>query len=226
MTQPNDTTIGPNPSGICFCGCGGNTPLASQTKPASQLVKGLPIRYIHGHFSRMPRKQAADPNPSGLCGCGCGEKTPIAQRTVLRENKVRGFHRTHVPGHGRRMNPPIYVINEVTGCWDWQGTLSAGGYGIATKCNGTRLAHRIEYEKRYGPIAKGLEAHHKCGNRACVNPDHIEPLPPLDHVRADRLSIPDSEIANIRKLAESKSHREIARMYGVTHTTIGDILKR
>lgn len=39
--------LGPNPSGLCECGCGAKTPLATRTR--GLLVKGQPTRAIHGH---------------------------------------------------------------------------------------------------------------------------------------------------------------------------------
>jgi hypothetical protein len=40
---------GPNPSGICQCGCGGKTSLARYTDPTRGCVRGQPKRYIHNH---------------------------------------------------------------------------------------------------------------------------------------------------------------------------------
>src|SRR5918993_3065803 len=49
---------GPNPSGLCMCGCGERTRIASQTHAALGHVKGQPIRYIKGHQARGRRRPA------------------------------------------------------------------------------------------------------------------------------------------------------------------------
>lgn len=36
------------------------------------------------------------------------------------------------------------------------------------------LAHRLVYEGVYGDLPKGSHVHHKCANRYCVNPDHLQ----------------------------------------------------
>jgi len=45
-----------------------------------------------------------------------------------------------------------------------------------------RLAHRAVYEALVGPIPKGLSLDHLCRNRACVNPEHLEPVSLVENV--------------------------------------------
>jgi hypothetical protein len=62
------------------------------------------------------------------------------------------------------------------GCWRWTASLSREGYGNATWHLKRAIAHRIAYTLVVGPIPKGLQLDHLCRNRACVNPDHLEPV--------------------------------------------------
>jgi len=65
------------------------------------------------------------------------------------------------------------VIKNDEGCWEWKAT-TANGYG-QMKVDGVKcLAHRLSYELHKGPIAKGLVVRHKCDNKLCVNPEHLE----------------------------------------------------
>lgn len=46
---------GPNPSGLCMCGCGQPAPIAKETSTRNGYVKGQPVRFIYGHQSSVNR---------------------------------------------------------------------------------------------------------------------------------------------------------------------------
>lgn len=69
-------------------------------------------------------------------------------------------------------------------CWEWMGGRSSTGYGMfhipATRNVPHRKAHvhRLVLEILAGPVAPGHHVDHLCRNRGCLNPDHLEVVPP------------------------------------------------
>ncbi len=68
-----------------------------------------------------------------------------------------------------------------TGCWMWTAALS-GGYGHVSIDGAIRLAHVLT-RSLLGPIEDGLEVDHKCRNRWCCNPEHLEPVTHAENMR-------------------------------------------
>lgn len=62
------------------------------------------------------------------------------------------------------------------GCWEWQGYRTVGGYGRICRRGKNHSIHRYVYQQVVGPIPDGLELDHLCRERACCNPEHLEPV--------------------------------------------------
>lgn len=70
------------------------------------------------------------------------------------------------------------VINDDTGCWEWNASRTPDGYGVVSyppRSGRTRNVHRVVYELLIGPIPEGLTIDHLCRVRHCVNPAHLDP---------------------------------------------------
>jgi hypothetical protein len=68
------------------------------------------------------------------------------------------------------------VEESQSGCWLWRGGLT-GGYGTirlkdSPLHDGRTRAHRAAYEHFVAPIAAGMQLHHLCAEKTCVNPEH------------------------------------------------------
>ena len=58
-------------------------------------------------------------------------------------------------------------------CWMWTAGTSPQGYGIFWDGRRNVSAHVHAYRLAYGPVPLGLQIDHRCGVRACVNPEHL-----------------------------------------------------
>lgn len=77
--------------------------------------------------------------------------------------------------------------NGPLGCWVWTGQLHPTGYGqfivMSGKRGYPRRAHRIAWELLRGPLKPEDYIDHLCRNRACVNPDHLQPVTNRENIR-------------------------------------------
>lgn len=69
------------------------------------------------------------------------------------------------------------------GCWLWTAYVRPNGYGRFMVAAGkAEYAHRFAYELWVGPIPAGMCLDHRCRNRRCVNPAHLEPVTQLENL--------------------------------------------
>lgn len=98
----------PRPSGWCECGCGQRTPLARSTSLKRNIYRGHPLRFIHGHHTRLMK----GPTAGGWKG-GERQKTSKGYWTVYapthpdanRAGRVMEHRLIWEQTHGVRLQP-------------------------------------------------------------------------------------------------------------------------
>jgi hypothetical protein len=117
---------------------------------------------------------------------------------------------------------PDYTIDHETGCWNWIKGLSPQGYP-------GRYAHRRYLERATGTkLPKGWHTHHKCHNKRCVNPDHLEAQEPRPHIVSHRIkyagdgNLTFEYVQRVRELYADPtlSIQDIADRTGVYYQTV------
>jgi hypothetical protein len=77
------------------------------------------------------------------------------------------------------------AIPNEAGCYIWNGAVTKWGYGNFYVRNRPKVKHTVSHkwiwEFIHGPTPDGLELHHSCENKLCVNPAHLELLTPAEH---------------------------------------------
>ncbi len=68
-----------------------------------------------------------------------------------------------------------------TGCWIWDGQISNSGYGRIMELQADRRtkmvsAQTASYHAFIGAVPDGHLVKQSCGNRLCINPEHLQLL--------------------------------------------------
>jgi hypothetical protein len=138
------------------------------------------------------------------CECGCGEAPKPGNR--------------YVHGHNSQAAHKDFVV-DWNGCWVWQRSMMGHGYGRLKRAGKWVSAHRFYYEQHVGPIGPGLTIDHLCRNRACVNPEHLEPVTLAENQRRAGLrKLSDDDRLRIALSSAPPAHD--AARYGVAVSTI------
>ena len=123
------------------------------------------------------------------------------------------------------------IIIDDNGCWIWQGSIIAKGYGQAKDLEGDRYAHRNSFTVFKGPIPEGKLVRHTCDIMPCINPEHL--IPGTDQDNVDDMiirgrkgtckgvtymrTVTEEAIEGIRQMAdEGYNYQQIADHYGIS----------
>lgn len=128
------------------------------------------------------------------------------------------------------------------GCWDWDGSITSGGYTEVFWKGKHLVGSRVSYELHIGPIPEGKIVCHTCDNRKCTNPDHLfvgsnkdnstDMVKKKRHIHGEKAynaKLTNEDVINIRaeyqKGVRGKGYRSLAVKYGVSDITIYDIIR-
>jgi hypothetical protein len=68
-------------------------------------------------------------------------------------------------------------------CWEWLAYRNALGYGVfAADTKSNTMAHRFSLGLVGVVVPHGLHTDHLCRNPGCVNPAHLEVVPPAENI--------------------------------------------
>lgn len=167
-----------------------------------------------------------------LCECGCGKPAPIAKRSSSHWGWVKGEPMRFLRGHGNiggqsRSQEPDYIVDPITGCWNWQRYKDDKGYGVIKRKGENYQAHRYFYEKHKGMIPEELQLDHLCRNTSCVNPDHLEPVTGVENTRRGlNAKLSKGQAIEIKmRIKGGEKQVYLAREFGVSAGCINAIAK-
>ncbi|MBZ5735036.1 HNH endonuclease [Nocardioides sp. TRM66260-LWL] len=105
------------------------------------------------------------------------------------------------------------IPEDQSGCWEWPGRKTAGGYGVmragVSGSHARLYVHRAAYELWVGPIPEGLVIDHLCRNTLCFKPQHLEPVTPAENTR--RGEAPSTAQARAKVCAKGHEYEPGAR---------------
>lgn len=111
-----------------------------------------------------------------------------------------------------------------TACWIWKGSIPKSGYCNVSVNGKNELVHRLFYRHYKGELigdppkvpgtnGNPMEVHHRCNQRACVNPEHLQGIKQKEHLRMHKtrgvegrknkcFSLKPTTISALRELAQ------------------------
>jgi len=135
-----------------------------------------------------------------------GDNVYVRPNSTIRECVAcrKASARKRVKGRDPRADETRFFgyVAQAGDCWAF-AQLSPDGYGRFWFAGKQVRAHRWAFEFMVGSIPDGLVLDHLCRNRACVNPDHLEPVTQrINTLRGETLPA-----QNILKMLCARGHR-------------------
>jgi hypothetical protein len=94
--------------------------------------------------------------------------------------------------HGRYSWQPVAHDTELvdlgyeTPCRVWTRGTQGAGYGSRGLDGKNRLTHREAFEQEHGAIPEGYVLHHLCGQKRCLEVDHMVAISRAEHCKIHR----------------------------------------
>jgi len=131
------------------------------------------------------------------------------------------------------------MVDKTDSCWLWKGSKNTYGYGQISINSKQKTCHRFSWLLAGNTILEGHVIRHKCRNRHCVNPEHLETGThqenALDRVRDGTVAngckqgkskLTEEQVRAIRANPNNKTQMELGKEYKVYISTIEKIISR
>jgi transposase len=196
------------------------------TKPARELAEryGVSTPTIYdirnGHLHRrgkskparkgIGRPRSRPTEPTNECACGCGTKVWRTWAPGHNFNDSEWMATKHCPANlpwtdERWLTETMArTVEEDRGhetpCMIWTGALDPKtGYAKSKRNGKTQTRHRLVFQITNDvTLPSDLHVDHLCGQRACLNPDHLEPVTPAVNIQRATSKLTEADVRFIR----------------------------